>query len=88
MQNFLSSTLLYKNLNIKVHRTVIFPVVVYGCETGSLTLREEHRVGIFGIRVLRDEVTGEWRKLYTSMRRITTFRSTMDSIYDSGPIRL
>jgi hypothetical protein len=45
-------------------------VVLYGCETWSLTLREEHRLGVFGNRVLRrifgpkrDGVTGEWRKL-------------------------
>jgi hypothetical protein len=87
VQNFLSSSLLYKNVNIKVHRTVIFPVV-YGCETESLKLREERRLKIFKSRVLRVEVTGEWRKLYTGMRRITTFRSTMDRIYDGGPIRL
>jgi hypothetical protein len=46
-------------------------VVLYGCETGSLTLREEHRLRVFGNRVLRrifgpkrDEVTGGWRKLH------------------------
>ena len=80
MQNFLPSSLLYKNVNIKVHRTVIVPVVVYGCETGSLTLREERRLRILEGKVLRDEATGEWRKLRIGMRRITTFRSTMDRI--------
>jgi hypothetical protein len=51
--------------------TIILPVVLYGCETWSLTLREEHRPGVFESRVLRrifgskrDEVTGEWRKLH------------------------
>jgi hypothetical protein len=50
--------------------TIILPVVLYGCETWSLTLREEHRLRVFENRVLRrvfglkrDEVTGEWRKL-------------------------
>jgi hypothetical protein len=50
---------------------IILPVVLYGCETWSLTLREEHRLGVFENRVLRrifepksDEVTGEWRKLH------------------------
>jgi hypothetical protein len=49
----------------------ILPVVLYGCETWSLTLREEHRLGVFENRVLRrifgpnrDEVTGEWRKFF------------------------
>jgi hypothetical protein len=52
-------------------KTIILPVVLYGCETCSLTLRKEHRLGVFENRVLRrifgpkrDEVTGEWRKLH------------------------
>jgi hypothetical protein len=51
--------------------TIIFPVVLYGCEIWSLTLREEHRMRVFENRVLRrifgpkrDEVTGEWRRLH------------------------
>jgi hypothetical protein len=53
---------------------IILPVVLYGCETWSLTLREEHRLMVFENRVLRrifgpkrDEVTGEWRKLYNKV---------------------
>ena len=71
VQNLLSSSLLSKNLNIKIYRTIIFPVVLYGCETWSLTLREEHRLRMFENRVLRrifgpkrDGVTREWRKLH------------------------
>src|SRR5215510_13510890 len=67
----LSSRLLSKNLKIKVYRTIILPVVLYRCETWSLTLRDEHRLRVFENRVLRrvfgpkrDEVTGEWRKLH------------------------
>ena len=45
VQNLLSSSLLSKNLKIKIHRTIILPVVLYGCETWSLTLREGHRRG-------------------------------------------
>jgi hypothetical protein len=63
--------LLSKNLKIKIHRNIISPVVLYGCETWSLTLREIRRLRVFGNRVLRgifgskkDEVTGEWRKLH------------------------
>jgi len=66
----LSSGLLSKNLKIKMYRTIILPVVLYGCETWSLTLREERRLGVFENRVLRrifgpkrDEVIGDWRKL-------------------------
>jgi len=58
-----------KNINIKIHRSIILSVVLYGCETWSLTLREEHRLRVSENRVLkifepkRDKVTGEWRKL-------------------------
>ena len=71
VQNLLSFSLLSKNLKIKIYRTIILPVVLYGCETWSLTLREKRRLRVFENRVLRriygpkrDEVTGEWRKLH------------------------
>jgi hypothetical protein len=44
---------LSKNIKIRVHKTIILPVVLYGCETWSLTLREEHRLRVFENRVLR-----------------------------------
>ena len=47
VQNLLSSSLISKNLKIKIYRTVILPVVFYGCETWSLTLRDEHRLRVF-----------------------------------------
>jgi UDP-galactopyranose mutase len=53
VQSLLSSRLLSKNLKIKIHRTAILPVVLYGCETWSLTLREERRLRVFENRVLR-----------------------------------
>jgi hypothetical protein len=60
-----------QNTKIKIYRTLILPVIVYGCETWSFTLREEHRLRVFESRVLRktlgskrDEITGEWRKLH------------------------
>jgi len=63
--------MLSENLKIKVYRSIILPVVLYGCETWSLTLREERRLRVFENRVLRrvfgpkrDEVTGEWRILH------------------------
>ena len=65
------SSLLSKKLKIKIYRTIILPVVLYGCETWSLTLREERRLRVFENRVLRrvfgpkrDDVTGDWRKLH------------------------
>ena len=70
VQNLLFSSLLSKNLKIKIYKTIIFPVL-YGCEIWLLILREERRLRVFGNRVLRrmfgpkrDEVTGEWRKLH------------------------
>ena len=71
MQNLLSSRLLSKNVKIKIYRTIILPVVLYGCEAWSLTLREERKLRVFENMVLRrifgptrDEVTGEWRRLH------------------------
>ena len=71
MQNLLSSRLLSKNLKFKIYRTIILPVVLYGCETWSLTLREERKLRVFENMVLRrifgprgHEVTGEWRRLH------------------------
>jgi hypothetical protein len=53
VQNLLSSGLLSKNIKIKIYRTIILPVVLYGCETWSLTLREERRLRVFDNMVLR-----------------------------------
>jgi hypothetical protein len=65
VQNLLSSPLLLKSAKIRICKTIILHVVLYGCETRSLTLREEHRLRVFVNRVLRrifgpkrDEVTG------------------------------
>jgi hypothetical protein len=69
VQNLLSSRLISKNLKIKINKTVILLVVLYGCEILSLTLREEHRLRVFENRVLRifgskREEDGSWRKLH------------------------
>jgi hypothetical protein len=53
VQNLLSSRLLSKNLKIKIYRTIILPVVLYGCKAWSLTFREERRLKVFENRVLR-----------------------------------
>jgi hypothetical protein len=67
----LSSLLLSKNVKVRTYKTIIMPVVLYGCETWSLTVREEHKLRVVDKRVLkrifepkRDRVTGGWRKLY------------------------
>ena len=66
----LSSSLLSKNIKIKMYRTTMLSVVLYGYEILSLTVKEERRLRVFENRVLkrifgpkRNEVTGEWRKL-------------------------
>jgi hypothetical protein len=71
VQNLLSSRLLSRNLKIRIYENIMLPVVLYGCETWSLTLREQHCLRVFENRVLRiifgskrDEVTGDWTKLH------------------------
>jgi hypothetical protein len=73
----LSSRLLSRNVKVKIYRTIILSVVLYGCENWSLTLREENRLEVFKNRILRrifrpkrDEVTGEWRKLHNEKLHI------------------
>ena len=72
LEKILLSRLLSKKLKVKTYKTIIL-VVLYGCETWSLTVREEHRLRVFENKVLRkisgvkrDEITGEWRKLHTA----------------------
>jgi hypothetical protein len=70
VQSLLSSHLQSRNVKDKIHETIILPVVLYGYETWSLTLREERRRRVFENRLLRifgptrDEVRGKWRKLH------------------------
>jgi hypothetical protein len=68
VQSLLSFRLLSRNIKVKIHKTLILPLVLYGCETWSLTLREGNRLRVLEIGILRrifglkrDEVTGEWR---------------------------
>jgi hypothetical protein len=69
-QNLLSFRLISKNIKIKIYKTVIFPVVLYGCETWSLTLGDENRLRVLENRMLRRifgpirEGDGSWRKLH------------------------
>jgi len=78
VQNILSFGLLSRNLKIKINRTIILLVALYGCETWSLTLKEERRLRVLENRVLRrvigpmrDELTGEWRENYVTRSLIT-----------------
>jgi len=79
VKNLLPSSLLSKYLNIKIYRTIILPVVLYGCEIWSCKLREERRPRVLENSALRsilgpkkDEVTGEWRKLLNEVLMICT----------------
>jgi hypothetical protein len=71
VQNLLSSRLLSENVKVRIYKTINLPVVLYRCETWSLTVREEHKARVFENRVLRrifgpkmDGVTGGWIMLY------------------------
>jgi hypothetical protein len=71
VQNLLSSCPLSNNVKVRICNTIILRVVLYGCETWSLTVREELKLRVFENRVLRrifgpkrDRVTGGWRKLH------------------------
>ena len=73
LEKILSSRLLSKKLKVKTYKTIILPVVLYSCETCSLTLREEQRLMVFENKVLRkifgakrDEITGKLRKLHNA----------------------
>jgi hypothetical protein len=77
--------LLSRNVKVKIYRTTILPVVLYGCETWSLTLREEHSLRVFEKRVprrifgpTRDEVMGQWRMLHNG---------EFHNLYSSADIR-
>src|SRR5215469_10184143 len=94
VQNLLSSSLLSKNLKIKIYSTIILRVVLYGCETWSLTLREEHRLRVFENMVLRrvfgpkrDEVAGEWRKLHNEELKDLYFSPSIVQVVKSRRMR-
>jgi hypothetical protein len=70
-QSLSSSRLPSRNIKVKIYKTIYLPAVLYGCETWSLALREEHTLNVFENRVIRrifepktDEVTGELKKLH------------------------
>jgi hypothetical protein len=69
-RNHLSTHLQSRNTKIKIYKNIILPAALYGCETWSLTLREEYRLRVFNNTVMRnifgtnrEEVTGDWRRL-------------------------
>jgi hypothetical protein len=82
-----------KNLKIKIYKTVILPVVLYGCEAWSLTLREEHRLRVFENRVLRRifgpkrEEDGSWRKLHNDELQSLYFSTNIVRVIKSRRMR-
>ena len=82
---------LSKNVKTEIYRTVILPVVLYGCEAWSLTLRKECRLNVFENRVLRrivrperGEVTEEWRKLHDEELNDLYFSPNIIRVIKSG----
>jgi hypothetical protein len=80
---------------MRTYKTIIFPVILYGCETWSLTLRKEHRLRVFENKVLRstfgpkrDEVAGGWRKLHNEELRDLYSLSSIIRIIKSRRMRL
>jgi hypothetical protein len=76
------------------YKTIILPLVLYGCETWSLTLREEHRLRVFENRMLRrifgpkrDQATGEWRKFYNEELRDLYSSPSIIRIFKSRRMR-
>jgi hypothetical protein len=94
VQHLLSSSFPSKNLKTKVYRTIILPVVKYGCENWSLKLREEHRLRVCEKRVLRrlfgptrDGVTREWRKLHNEVLNVLCSSRNIVRVIKSRKIR-
>jgi hypothetical protein len=94
VQNLLSSDLLSKNVKVGIYKTIILPVVLYGCETWSLTVIEEHKLRVFENRVLRrifgpkrDGVTGGWRKLHNEELHNLYFSPSIIRIIKSRRMR-
>jgi hypothetical protein len=86
VQNHLSSRPICKNVKIKIYKTIILPVALYGCETWALTLKKGHRLRVFENRVLgrifgpkEDEMKGGWSRLHNEELR---------NLYSSPNIRM
>ena len=95
VQYLLSSSLLPKNVEINVYRTAVLPVVLYGCKTWSLTLREDRKLWVFENRVLRrifgprrDEVTGEWSRIHKEELCALYFSPNIFPVSKSRRLRL
>jgi hypothetical protein len=95
VQNLLSSRLLSKNVRTRIYKSIILPVVLYGCETCSLALRKEYKLRVLEKKVLRkifelkrDEVTRGWRNLYNEGLRELHFSPSIIRMAKSRRMRL
>jgi hypothetical protein len=87
VQNLLSSRLLSKSIKIRIYKTIILPVVLYGCEIWSLTLREEHRLRVIGVTITKckaDKFTALLYK-YFNYSTICNYR-IIDGFYSIVPM--
>ena len=91
----MSTSLLSKNIKIKIYRTILLSFVVYGCETWSLILTDQRRLRVFENRVLRrilgptwDEVKSEWKKLYNEKLNDLYCSPNVIWVNKSGRMRL
>jgi hypothetical protein len=81
----LPSRLLSKSLKIKIYRTILLPVVLYGCETWSLTLTKERRLRVFGNRVLRTF----WPRRYEVKRGLRKLHNEeLNDMYSPNTVRV
>jgi hypothetical protein len=93
VKNLFLSVSLTRKLKIKIYKIIILPVVLYGCKTCSLTLREEHRLRVFENRVLRRifgpkrEEDGLWRKLHNDERHGLYSSLNIVRVIKSGRLR-
>ena len=71
VQNLLSSSLLSKHVTIKIHRTIILPIVLYGCETWNLTSRHERKLRVFENGVLRRIFGPKWNEVIRKVKKTT-----------------
>jgi hypothetical protein len=84
VQNILSFRLLSKNVKIKIYKIILLPVALYGCETLSLTVGEEHRLWVSENKVLRRIsgpkgcIIGRWRKLHNQLHNLYSSRNTIE----------
>jgi hypothetical protein len=94
VQNLLSSSLLPRNSKTKIYRTIILPLVLYGCGTWSVNLREVYSLSVFENRLLRktvvhkrDRATGEWRKLHNEETKHLYFSPNIVRVIKSRIMR-